>query len=495
MSDADLPTPKIFISYSWTNPEHERWVLALATQLQNDEIEVILDKWDLKPGQDKYVFMEKMVRDPSICKVLLICDLAYAEKADGRKGGVGDETQIVTSKVYGAVDQEKFIPIIAERDEDGREHLPTYLSPRMYIDLSNTANYGDEYERLVRNIYGKPEHVKPPLGRKPAYILDNAVSSRSTATKFRAFHNAISTAKPHIAGSAEDYLAELSLALQACEVSLREGENSTGKEMTERIKASIDAFLPYRDEFIQFMQLICRYGGNDTRLFDIARKFFFSNSWLMYKTYKPGVQIYEDVYRFLLPELFLYATATLLNNDRYKEVAGFLGASYPSSAEGRHSGSMDGYTIFSQPLTNINQWNPTPYGYSRSELDTRWFLERANHKEVTLVDLTDADFILLMRDALHTDSNSYGRWYPSLVKAQHHSMRFYTSGFPTFARAAARDEFKNLALLLDVNSKTILFDLLKTHVFKPIDGRAPNLFGMSQEIIERYMQYHNLGTR
>ena len=43
-------TPKVFISYSWTTPEHEEWVLNLANDLNDSGIFVVLDKWDLRPG-------------------------------------------------------------------------------------------------------------------------------------------------------------------------------------------------------------------------------------------------------------------------------------------------------------------------------------------------------------------------------------------------------------------------------------------------------------
>ena len=53
--------PKLFISYSWTDKNHEEWVLELAKDLCNNGVDVILDKWHLKEGQDAAVFMEKMV--------------------------------------------------------------------------------------------------------------------------------------------------------------------------------------------------------------------------------------------------------------------------------------------------------------------------------------------------------------------------------------------------------------------------------------------------
>ncbi len=104
-------SPKIFISYSWTSPQHEQWVLDFAERLSNDGIYIRLDKWDLKEGHDKFAFMEQMVTDIEIDKVLIICDKGYQTKADNRTGGVGTETQIISEKVYNDVGQEKFIPI------------------------------------------------------------------------------------------------------------------------------------------------------------------------------------------------------------------------------------------------------------------------------------------------------------------------------------------------------------------------------------------------
>ena len=88
--------PKIFISYSWSS---DALVLELANRLVSHGVDVVLDKWDLKEGNDKYEFMERCVNDSSITKVLIICDKAYAQKANDRTGGVGDETVIISSEV------------------------------------------------------------------------------------------------------------------------------------------------------------------------------------------------------------------------------------------------------------------------------------------------------------------------------------------------------------------------------------------------------------
>lgn len=45
-----IENPKIFISYAWGSQEHDEKVIALATNLKGDGVDVIFDKWQLKEG-------------------------------------------------------------------------------------------------------------------------------------------------------------------------------------------------------------------------------------------------------------------------------------------------------------------------------------------------------------------------------------------------------------------------------------------------------------
>lgn len=103
--------------------------------------------------------MEQCVTGPDIDRVLIICDKLYTEKANNREGGVGDETVIISPEMYGHEKQEKFIPIVAEYDENNEPYLPAYLKARIYIDLSNDMDFETGYE--------KPIFKKPKLGSKP----------------------------------------------------------------------------------------------------------------------------------------------------------------------------------------------------------------------------------------------------------------------------------------------------------------------------------------
>ena len=113
---ATIDKPKVFISYAWGDKDNQQRVLSFAESLILVGIDVLLDKWDLKEGNDKYAYMEKSVTDSSVTNVLLLLDKNYTEKADSRKGGVGDETQIISPEIYGKVSQTKFLPIFFSKD-------------------------------------------------------------------------------------------------------------------------------------------------------------------------------------------------------------------------------------------------------------------------------------------------------------------------------------------------------------------------------------------
>lgn len=164
--------PKLFISYRWSSPQHEDWVLKLATSLRESGVDAILDKWHLKEGQDTLAFMESMVSDPCVQKVLMICDAGYTERANQRVGGVGTEAQIISAKVYESVSQDKFAAVVVEVNADGKPLLPNYMSNRLYFDMSSERAEAANFEKIVRWVFGEPFHALPPLGEKPSFLKE-----------------------------------------------------------------------------------------------------------------------------------------------------------------------------------------------------------------------------------------------------------------------------------------------------------------------------------
>lgn len=150
-----LPTPqkpKVFISYSWGSDKTKRKVKHLAKKLEANNIEVIYDKKSLRLGNDMIHFMERLENDPSIEKVLLICDESYTIKSNSRKSGVGIETKIIASSVYNNPNQNKFIPILIEKDENDTPFTPTFLRGILGVDFTFGFDE-EEFQRLLENIF------------------------------------------------------------------------------------------------------------------------------------------------------------------------------------------------------------------------------------------------------------------------------------------------------------------------------------------------------
>lgn len=161
-----IDNPKVFISYAWGTEDYQAKVLSFATDLMNDGIDVVLDRWSLKEGNDTYAFMEQSVTDSTITNVLILLDSNYEKKANGRNGGVGTETQIISPEIYNKVKQEKFLPVIFERNLNGDIPKPQYLKTMLHFDLSQDEKYDLEYQRLVKRLYGIEIIDKPELGKK-----------------------------------------------------------------------------------------------------------------------------------------------------------------------------------------------------------------------------------------------------------------------------------------------------------------------------------------
>lgn len=160
--------PIVFISYSWDNPEHEEWVLNLATKLRHNGVNVILDKWDLEAlGSLLPNFMEKSITKAQ--RVICIMTPNYKKKTEHLAGGVGYEYSIITSEIFlSGANTSKFIPLFRSgKDEDA---IPTILKGRKYVDMRDDANYEEKLvDELLRDIHNEPKNKKPPIGKKPNF--------------------------------------------------------------------------------------------------------------------------------------------------------------------------------------------------------------------------------------------------------------------------------------------------------------------------------------
>jgi hypothetical protein len=76
---------------------------------------------------------------------------------------------IISPAIYRSAQQEKFIPLLRERDGD-KECLLAFCAGRKYIDFCDDLQFEDAYEALIRLIHGQPELKVPLIGTPPKHI-------------------------------------------------------------------------------------------------------------------------------------------------------------------------------------------------------------------------------------------------------------------------------------------------------------------------------------
>ena len=313
--------PRVFISYSWTSEEYKQKVYDLACQLRNDGVEVVLDEWDLNVGNDIYAFMERSVTDDSIDRVLILCDKIYTEKANSRKGGVGDETAIITPELYGKVAQDRFIPIIMERDEvTGKGYMPAYLGSRVYVDLSGDS-YAKGYEQLLRIIFGQPAKRRPALGKRPAWLTEDESSALYPLKQI------IHENKARKVGPLKNItvLKFLTVYIDGLKPFYK-GSYSTNQEYLDDFAAMKD----HRDVFLDFVQSISDEPHFGSRMAEIFEKLY--NELTDIHSFVNEPSSYSgnecDIFKVHIWELFICSITFMLQFEMFDDINEFLVRTY-----------------------------------------------------------------------------------------------------------------------------------------------------------------------
>lgn len=169
--------PTAFLSYAWESDDHMTWVEKLARRLQAASgVKIILDQWDLAPGSDRFLFMEKSVANSDF--VIVVCSPAYTGSANDRVGGVGYESMVITSELATKIQTKKFIPVL--RVGEWNSSVPIYLRSKHGVDLRNDPYSETQYDLLIRAIHGEPIKA-PPLGAKPAFAAKTSEAPTASA--------------------------------------------------------------------------------------------------------------------------------------------------------------------------------------------------------------------------------------------------------------------------------------------------------------------------
>ncbi|MYB27408.1 MAG: hypothetical protein F4X32_07930 [Candidatus Dadabacteria bacterium] len=452
MSNDEIP-PKLFVSYSWTTPDHVTWVIQLAEDLCGNGIDVILDKWDLKEGQDSYAFMEQMVTDPEIKKVLLVCDKGYVTKANDRSGGVGTETQIITPEIYRKQDQNKFVAVVTERDEAGNPYIPAFYGPRIFIDFSDPGTHGENFEKLLRWVFDQPLHRKPSIGKKPAFLLEeNHTVVLATSSLFRRATEAIQNGRDHSILLVAEYFEKLTAEFEKLRI-----EQSEEGTFDDLVIQSIESFLPYRNEIIKIFLLLSRNKNTDEAI-QVVHGFL--EDLIPYMDRPKNTDRWRedgfDNFKFIIHELYLYALSCFIRHEKFDAAAVLIGKDYYLSHSFTEYGSaMVTFRVFRHWLQSLQNRN-NRLTLDRPSLHADLLKQRSEKSGIEFRDLMQTDLVLFLRGHLDHPDDRFHWWWPETLLYAERQPR----PFEIFAKSQSTRYFNRMKCLLRIDSKTDLTVLL-----------------------------------
>lgn len=448
---------KVFISYSWGNKEHQDWIVNLGTRLMNDTVEVVLDKWSLKDGHDIHGFMEEMVKSEDIFRVLIASDSKYKEKADDRVGGVGTETQIITPNIYSNQKQEKFIPLVLERDEDGNPCLPIYLASRKYIDFSQTEYFEDSYEELLRNILEAPAIPKPKLGKNPpAYITEQKINLSQTNSQLRTIENQINKTQKlnpkYLAQFTETFLEKL------WEFKL-EDIPSDIKSYGELLFENLKSYKPLREDFIKFIELI---SGNEQELdSDIIIEFFEkAPSYQRHRENRGSWSPTEfEIFKIIFHELFLYVISVLLKRQEYKLVSDLLYSKYFIEDPYSSNEAPSNFTFLYNYHENLERY--ISHVYNRITGFGHYIISNLSDR-IKKDDIILADIICYIANYMNISDDIYN-WFPNTYMYLERRKILFLD------KITSKKHFDKIKSIFDVSNEIELKDKLNKMKENPKD--------------------------
>lgn len=151
-----MATKSVFISYAYEPEILKEKTHRLAEKLLKEGIPVVLDKYDLRIGNDIDRFMSEISNSEKYNYVLVICTSKYKAKADRLRGNVGKEATSIGKLINNNPFQEVVVPVIFEKTDDIAQILPNIFPRNTYwVDLSENDDFENaNFRKLLDHLRG-----------------------------------------------------------------------------------------------------------------------------------------------------------------------------------------------------------------------------------------------------------------------------------------------------------------------------------------------------
>ncbi|WP_114778724.1 SEFIR domain-containing protein [Botryobacter ruber] len=150
-ADSEAPSvtktspPKVFVTYSWDGPEHEKKVVDFTNFLRKNGFNAELDKKLIQ--EQSAINFGKMMHQAftDYDKVIIVLSIDYKKKADQFMGGVGNEYTIFINDINDS--PKKYILVSFEGLSDNI--TPIGIKGREIVDLSKVEKQQDLFYKLL----------------------------------------------------------------------------------------------------------------------------------------------------------------------------------------------------------------------------------------------------------------------------------------------------------------------------------------------------------
>lgn len=439
--------------------------MAITDRLMKDGgVDVVIDDYDLKEGQDVNVFMERLKHDESLHFCLILSDSAYAKKANERKKGVGTEAQIISKEIYDSVEQTRFVPVVMENDDQSKPCLPTFLESRKFIDFSSAEKRNQNWEKLVRLLHGKPARLKPEVGPAPSF-LDEKVGFHFVAlrTSLQLLRTSLMDGKPGVAVLRDEVLDNF-----VNEINEANNHVIGNHQADEMILPNWETLLrlqsPARDLLIDWMLTEAKIDAERAVIKSIIPLLETVIALPVPSEGSTVSPLIIDAMACLSYELALYAVACLIEVDAPKALNTLFLHPFPKrrSNEGKMVSGMAGFSHYSRLAETWNGKQTQKWISPLAQL----FKDRASHAKIGFSKLVEAEALIFVFNVLKGN-----KWYPITAA--------YAERGPPFAwfmKAKSGSKPDRLALATDEMQWNIIRDSFINILQKLVDAGGWHVF-------------------
>ena len=310
------------------------------------------------------------------------------------------------------------------------------------------------WEKLLRLLYGRPQHIKPALGTPPKHIFENTTSGIDAAGfKFRALEQAMLNATPSVDAYREQFLDACFEYVDSLRVR-KDPKEDTVEKFGERIVSDCGKLSVARNCLVDWVLIEAR--TRDRRLNDFEEKLVHVLEKLLELASKPEEitrwnENWFDAHSIFVYETFLYIVASLLKANDFTTLHHILSVHYILPERVR-----SGDSAFSRFGCFYNYSNVLE-DYLRSEQGGKYYSATAelvhrqlDREDISFTSIMEADALILLMRFLSPDGLDTW-WYPGTL----HYSRF-RDVLPFFLRATRHREFKKLSIVTGEESADLL---------------------------------------